>query len=70
MSPLVRLADLKATCRSFHIRYLKEVIFFSPIIQTPILELYTTLPMVKFRARPPVIQLKNNECLSGAFEIL
>ena len=31
---------------------------FPPIIQIPILELYTTLPMVKFRAGPPVIQLK------------
>ena len=35
MSPLVRLADLKATCRSFHIRYLKEVIFF-PLLYKPL----------------------------------
>ena len=53
-STCVRLADLKP--RSFHIRNLKEVIF-SPVIQIPILERYATLPMVKFRAGKPVIQL-------------
>ena len=37
------------------VRNLKEVIFFSPVIQIPILERYAILPMVKFRAGPPVI---------------
>ena len=39
---------------------------FSRIIQILILERYATLPMVKFRAGPPVIQL-NKKLIMSAF---